>query len=36
MSAGPLFTGHFVTGTLIDKVSASLMVYALIIDGYIA
>jgi hypothetical protein len=35
-SVGPLFTGHFVVGTLIDEVSAGIMVYPLINGEYIA
>ena len=35
-SVGPLFTGHFVVGTLIDEVSAGIMVYPHIIGEYIA
>jgi hypothetical protein len=35
MYAGPLFTEHFVVGTLIGKVSAGIMVYPFIIGGYV-
>jgi hypothetical protein len=34
MSDRPLFTGHFVTGTLIGTVSAHIVFYALAISGY--
>jgi hypothetical protein len=34
--AGPLLTGHFEVGTLIDKVPAGIMVYPFIIDRHIA
>jgi hypothetical protein len=34
-SAGPLFTGHFVVGTPIGKVSAGIMVYPFIIGRYV-